>query len=323
MDRIGSGLIVPIMLAAVLAVIPGCVTINLPPGPGPLKEEVLSGTGGDKILLVDLSGVISSQEKDGFISQPSMLSDLKEQLELAAKDDRIKGLLLRINSPGGTVTASDILYHEILSYKRQKKVPVVASIVDVGASGGYYVAAAADAIMAHPSSVTGSLGVIMLTVNARGLLEKVGVEANAVTSGPRKDMGSPFRAMSPEEREIFQGVIDQLYRRFLTVIHEGRPNLSPEQIRKLADGRIYTGEQAKEAGLIDAIGYLDDAVELAKKRGKVSNARVVTYRRPGDYRNNIYSRLAGQPNALSALPSLDLFSLVRGGTPQFMYLWMP
>lgn len=121
MDRIGSGLIVPIMLAAVLAVIPGCVTINLPPGPGPLKEEVLSGTGGDKILLVDLSGVISSQEKDGFISQPSMLSDLKEQLELAAKDDRIKGLLLRINSPGGTVTASDILYHEILSYKRQKK----------------------------------------------------------------------------------------------------------------------------------------------------------------------------------------------------------
>ena len=318
-----SGLIVPIVLAAVLAAIPGCVTINLPPGPGPLKEEVLSGSGADKLLLMDLSGVISSQEKEGFISHPSMLSDLKEQLELAAKDDRIKGLLLRINSPGGTVTASDILYHEILTYKRQKKVPVVASIVDVGASGGYYVAAAADAIMAHPSSVTGSLGVIMLTVNARGLLEKVGVEANAVTSGPRKDMGSPFRAMSVEERDIFQGVIDQLYQRFLTVIHEGRPNLSPEQIRKLADGRIYTGEQAKEAGLIDEIGYLDDAVELAKKRAKVSNIRVVTYRRPGEYRNNIYSRLSGEPTVGPALPSLDLFSLVRGGTPQFMYLWMP
>jgi protease-4 len=252
-----------------------------------------------------------------------MLSDLKEQLDLAAKDDRIKGLLLRINSPGGTVTASDILYHEILTYKRQKKVPVVASIVDVGASGGYYVAAAADAIMAHPSSVTGSLGVIMLTVNARGLLEKVGVEANAVTSGPRKDMGSPFRAMSVEERDIFQGVIDQLYQRFLTVIHEGRPNLSPEQIRKLADGRIYTGEQAKEAGLVDGIGYLDDAVELAKNRAKVSNIRVVTYRRPGEYRNNIYSRLSGEPTLGPTLPSLDLFSLVRGGTPQFMYLWMP
>ncbi len=325
MNRYHSGMTLPIVivLTILLASMAGCVTINLPPGPGPLKEEVLSGSGADKILLVDLSGVISSQEKEGLFSQPSMLSDLKEQLELAAKDDRIKGLLLRINSPGGTVTASDILYHEILTYKRQRKVPVVASIVDVGASGGYYVAAAADAIMAHPSSVTGSLGVIMLTVNARGLLEKVGVEANAVTSGPRKDMGSPFRAMSPEERDIFQGVIDQLYQRFLTVIQEGRPNLSPEQIRKLADGRIYTGEQAKEAGLIDTIGYLDDAVELAKKRAKVSNVRVVTYRRPGEYRNNIYSRLSGEAGAWPTLPSLDLFALVRGGTPQFMYLWMP
>ena len=115
---------------------------------------------------------------------------------------------------------------------------------------------AADSILVHPSTVTGSIGVIMLTVNARGLLEKVGVEANAITSGPRKDMGSPFRVMTAEERGIFQSVIDSFYLRFLAVVQEGRPNLSADQIKKLADGRIYSGDQAKAAGLIDEIGYL-------------------------------------------------------------------
>ncbi|MBI3604035.1 MAG: signal peptide peptidase SppA, partial [Nitrospirae bacterium] len=230
---------------------------------------------------------------------------------------------LRINSPGGTVTASDILYHEVRAFKERRKVPVVASIMDVGASGGYYVAAAADKIFVHPSSVTGSLGVIMLTVNARGLLDKVGVEATAVTSGPRKDMGSPFRPMTEEERAIFQSVINSFYERFLTVVHEGRPNLSPEQIRKLADGRIYSGEQAKAAGLVDAVGYLEDSIEAAKQQAGLSEARVVIYRRPGEYRPNIYARFMGGGGGLGELASLDLMTLVRGGSPQFMYLWMP
>ncbi len=177
--------------------------------------------------------------------------------------------------------------------------------------------------MAHPSSVTGSIGVIMLTVNARGLLEKVGVEANAVTSGPRKDMGSPFRPMLPEERAIFQGVIDSFYQRFLQVVQDGRPNLAADQIRKLADGRIYSGEQAKAAGLVDDIGYLDDAIEAAKKKAGLTEARVVTYRRPGEYQNNVYTRLLGPGPNLANLANLDLLSLVRGGSPQFMYLWMP
>ena len=164
---------------------------------------------------------------------------------------------------------------------------------------------------------------IMLTVNARGLLEKVGVEANAITSGPRKDMGSPFRTMTTEEKAIFQSVIDSFYQRFLTVVQEGRPQLSADQIKKLADGRIYSGEQAKEAGLVDDIGYLDEAIERAKKNGGLTEARIVTYRRHGEYQNNIYSRLFGTSSGLSSLASLDLRSIVRGGSPQFMYLWMP
>jgi protease-4 len=301
----------------------GCITINLPPGPGALEEYKLSGTGKDKVLLIDLSGVISSDNKDSFYTYPGMVATLKEELEKAGKDDRIKAVVIRINTPGGTVTASDILYHELKAFKNARKVPIIASIMDIGTSGGYYLAAAADSVMAHPSSVTGSIGVIMLTVNARGLLEKVGVEANAVTSGPRKDMGSPFRQMLPEERAIFQSVIDSFYQRFLQVVQEGRPNLPSEQIRKLADGRIYSGEQAKAAGLVDEIGYLDDAIQAAKKKAGLAEAKVVTYRRPGEYQNNIYSRLFGPTPGLAQLANFDLLSLVRGGSPQFMYLWMP
>lgn len=313
--------VLAVTLSAVLAT--GC-TFNFPlfPGPGPLQETQVSGSGKAKVLLIEVSGVINSQEGDGLIPTPGLLSHIKEELTRAAKDDDIKAVVLRINSPGGTVTASDIIHHELKAFKASRKIPVVASIMDVGASGGYYIAAAADSVFAHPSTVTGSIGVIMLTVNARGLLEKVGVEATAVTSGPRKDMGSPFRAMTEEERAIFQDLINSMYQRFLTVVQEGRPKLSMDQIKKLADGRVYTGEQAKAAGLVDEVGYLEDAVEAAKKRAGLTEAKVVMYRRPGEYSNNVYSRVLA-PNGFAALGQLDLLSFVRGGTPQFMYLWMP
>jgi protease-4 len=310
-------------LLAVISLQSGCITVNLIEPSGPVQEVQLSGTGAGKILLLDLSGVISAQDKDGLVPQPNMLATFKEELTRASKDDKIKAVVVRINSPGGTVTASDILYHELRDFKTKKKVPVIASMMDVAASGGYYLAMAADSILVHPSTVTGSIGVIMLTVNARGLLEKVGVEANAITSGPRKDMGSPFRVMTAEERGIFQSVIDSFYLRFLAVVQEGRPNLSPDQIKKLADGRIYSGDQAKAAGLIDEIGYLDDAIEMAKKKAGLTEARVVTYGRRGEYQNNIYSRLFGTSSGITGLANLDLLSMVRGGTPQFMYLWMP
>ena len=302
---------------------PAC-TFNFPllPSPGPLEETQIGGAGKAKVLLIEISGVISSQDGDGLIPKPSLIASVKEQLTRASQDENVKAVVLRINTPGGTVTASDILHHEFKSFKASRKIPIIASIMDVGASGGYYVAAAADTVMAHPSSVTGSIGVIMLTVNARGLLEKVGLEATAVTSGPRKDMGSPFRTMTTEERAIFQGLIDSFYERFLSVVQEGRPNLQMDQIKKLADGRIYTGDQAKASGLVDEIGYLDDAVQLAKKKAGLTEARVVTYTRPGEYSNNMYSKLMA-PSPLASLGNLDLMSFVRGGTPQFMYLWMP
>jgi protease-4 len=319
-----TGLTVTKALALVTAMlITGCVTINLLPAPGPLKEVELGGSGSAKVLMLELSGLISALEDNGLMERPSPVARIKEELTHAADDDRIKAVVLRINSPGGTVTASDVIYHELRSFKEKRKVPIIASIMDVGASGGYYVAAAADKIVAHPSSVTGSVGVIMLTMNARGLMEKVGVEATAVTSGPKKDMGSPFRPMTPEERAIFQSVIDSFYDRFLTVVREGRRFLSADEVRKLADGRIYSGEQAKTLGLVDSIGYLDDAIELAKRQAGLKDARIVAYRRPGEYRPNIYAQMFGTGSGWASLAGLGLMGALPGGTPQFMYLWMP
>jgi protease IV len=301
----------------------GCFTINLPPGPGPLQEKQIGGSGSSKVLLLDLIGMISSAEEHGFYPIPSQVARLKEALTKAAADPDIHSLVLRINTPGGTVTASDVLYHELRLFKQKKNIPIIASIMDVGASGGYYVAMGTDKIVAHPSSVTGSLGVIMLTMNANGLLEKIGVHASAITSGPKKDMGSPFRAMTDEERAIFQSVINGFYERFLTVIKEGRKNLTIDEIRKLADGRIYSGEQAQAVGLVDSIGYLDDAIELAKKDAGLTEARIIVYQEPGEYRHNIYTQVLGQQGNINPLANFDLMALIRSGTPQFMYLWMP
>jgi protease IV len=308
-----------------LLLLSGCIyNINLIPSVEPLKEKVLSGEGRDKIVLMDLSGIITDQEEQGaFLTKPSMVARVKEELEMAAKDPDVKAVVLRINSPGGTVTASDLLYHEITRFKKETGKQVIAMIMDLGASGGYYVAAASDKIMAHPTTITGSIGVIMLNLNVQGLLEKIGVSGDAIKSGDKKDMGSPFRSMTEEERTIFQDVINQMHERFVSVVAEGRKKLTAEQVRGIADGRIYTAPQALELKLVDEIGYLDGAVASAKEGAGISEARVVTYYRPGSYKTNIYSDYSIRGGNIVNMIHLDLRSVLPVGTPQFMYLWVP
>jgi protease-4 len=298
--------------------------INIPSGPEPLKEKTLLGEGPDKVLLMDLTGVISDEQRDQtFSTMPSMVAEIKEALDKAANDSRVRAVLLRINSPGGTVTASDIIYHELTEFKKRTGKPVVANIVDLGASGGYYVAVSADKIVAHPTAVTGSIGVIMLTVNVKGLLEKIGVSGTAIKSGPHKDMGSPLRPLTDEERALFQKVIDDLYNRFVSVVAKGRPKLGEAEVRKLADGRVYTANQALEAGLVDQIGYLDDAILLAASEAGIASPKVVTYYRPGAYKANVYSKMPPGGGTTVNLFNMDLKSIVSPGTPKFMYLWTP
>ncbi len=288
--------------------------------PQPLQEKTLQGKGKHKILLVDISGIITAQEQrslSGLATEPSSVARIKEELEKAASDKRVKALILRINSPGGTVTASDIIYREIAQFKQKENIFVMACLMDVAASGGYYIANAADMIIAHPTTVTGSIGVIALKFNIKGLIDKVGIEEESIKSGSKKDILSPFRGITEEERRIMQDIIDGLHQQFITVLDQGRRQLSAEDIIPLADGRVFTAAQACEYKLIDGIGYLDDTIEMTKKHVGVQDARVITYYRPMDYKNNIYSQ------ATINLFSLGDRNLLEYLPVRFMYLWNP
>jgi protease-4 len=306
----------------------GCsslLNIELVPRIRPLREETVEGKGKAKILLLDVSGVLSDESASIALTTPPpkvpIVARVREELKKAEDDDEIKALVVRINSPGGTITASDLIYREIVAFKTRKKVPVVAVMMDVGASGGYYAALAADTIIALPTTVTGSIGVIMLTLNAQGLMEKIGVAPLAIKSADKKDAGSPFRQLTPEERAIFQSVIDQMYGRFVGLIVEHR-KIPEERVRAFADGRIYTAEQAKALGLVDSIGYMDDVVAAARKAAGLEEAKIIMYHRPREYRSNFYS---ATPPATSGLEGSlgSLASLVGGMGPRFLYLWWP
>lgn len=310
------------LVAAAGLALAGCgvVSIDLTPRVRPLEESTLEGKGSDKVLLIDLAGVLAEEPIITLESRPlvPLLARVREELEKAEEDDRVRAVVLRINSPGGTVTASDILYHEIMRFKERRKVPVVASILDIGASGGYYVALAADRILVHPTTVTGSIGVLVLTVNAGGLLEKIGVSASYVKSGEFKDMGSPFRSLRPEERALFQDLIDRFYGRFVEVVARSR-KLDEARVRAFADGRVYTAREALALGLVDQIGYLEEAITAAKSAAGLAEAKVVTYHRPRQYRATIYSSTE-TPAPVTGLA--DLARIVVSG-PRFLYLWWP
>ncbi|HET9855250.1 MAG TPA: signal peptide peptidase SppA [Methylomirabilota bacterium] len=311
---------------ASLVALSGCslVTVDFQPRIRPLEEQTVEGKGSSKILLLDLSGLLSEDMPGFSITTPPprvpLLARVREELQKAERDERVKALIVRINSPGGTITASDILYHELLTFKARKKIPVIAVIMDVGASGGYYAALAADTIVANPTTITGSIGVVMITVNAQGLLEKIGVAPLAIKSGPMKDAGSPFRSLTEPERAVFQGIIDDMYGRFVGLIAQSR-KMPEDRVRSFADGRVYTADQALRMGLVDRIAYLEDVVALAKERAGLDEAKVVMYHRPKEYRANIYSLTPPPSTAESTLAQFA--AALGGGGPRFLYLWWP
>ncbi|MFH0793915.1 MAG: signal peptide peptidase SppA [bacterium] len=323
------------LLAAFCLGLSSCVT--LPPslftGRGELKESVVEKPEKffitDKILIIGLDGVITSDVDGGLFGEPGTVLTIKEQLKKAAEDWRIKGVILRIDSPGGGVTASDILYNEILAFKKkaeEKKEPkkVYVSMMDVAASGGYYVSMAADKVYAHPTTLTGSIGVIGMFPDLSKTAAMVGYNHRVIKSGPKKDIGSLFRPFTEEEQVLLQGIISSMYQRFVDVVKTGRPKLSREQILKLADGRVYTADEALEAGLIDGIGYLPDVIKQMKADLGLRDAYVVTYHEPLEYKATIYSRSnAPAPTTQISLFNLDQKALDFFTRPRFAYLWTP
>jgi protease-4 len=321
---IQSRLLFAFLLAPVFS---GCTlfNVNLLSPAKPLEEKVVEGEGRPKLLLLDIAGFISEKESDGVLpakQKPSSVSRVKESLRKADQDEDIAGVIVRINSPGGTVTASDIIYHEIQGFRNRKKVPVYACITGLGTSGAYYIATASDRITAHPTAVTGSIGVILLNFNLEGLLGKIGVAEQSIKSGAKKDLMSPFRASTAEERRIMQEIIDSFARRFVDVIMARRNNrLERHELEKLADGRVYTAEQAVAEKLIDRTEYLDESISEMKKSLGIKEARVVGYYRPGDYRGSIYSFSDTGAASGVNLININADGLEMLSSPQFLYLW--
>jgi protease-4 len=213
-----------------------------------LEEEVQPGKGGGKIAIVQVEGMLMNARTGGFL-QPgeNAVSIFAQQMDKAAKDKNVKAVVLRVNSPGGTVTASDLMYDIVNDFRAESGKPVVAAPQEVAASGGYYVACAADQIVAHPTSVVGSIGVIFSTFEFAELMAKAGVRNQAIKSGPLKDMGSPFKALSDQEREVMQGMVDDYYGRFVEVVRTRRSVTSPDTLKLVTDGACSPA-RARRAG---------------------------------------------------------------------------
>ena len=292
----------------------------------PLQEFTIQGDADEKILVLSISGIITTKPNQGFLrTMPGLVQETVSQLKKAEQDGKIKCVLIKVDSPGGTVTAGDMLYHEIMAYKKKTGVKIVVSMMGTAASGGYYVSLPADTIMAHPTTITGSVGVIIMQPDVSGLMDKIGVDMRVSKSGDQKDMGSPFRTATPEEEELLQGVTDDLANRFLSLVQKHR-GIDEPVLSEVASAKVYLAEDAQKLGLIDGIGYLDDALEEARKiAGLPENAKVVAYRRTKYPDDNLYNSAAVYQGGSGVslidvgLPGADVAAL----NPGFYFLWAP
>jgi len=288
--------------------------------PNPLQEHTLEGTGKDKILIIAIDGMISdSPQQDFFGTKPSLVEQVVVQLNKAGSDSHIKAVLLKVNSPGGTITASDLLYHEISAYKAKTGNKISVAMMDVAASGAYYLSLPADMIIAHPTTLTGSVGVIFMRPKAVGLLDKIGLSVEINKFGKNKDMGSPFRESNDEEKMLMQKTVDTFGNRFINLVQQHR-KLDESLLKEVSTARVFVADDALRLKLIDKIGYIRDAIKETKTiAGLADDARVVVYRRNDAPEDNYYR--AAAPDAANiflihvALP--EIFNIRSG----FYYLW--
>jgi protease-4 len=258
-----------------------------------LDPEMLHGPG---IGVIRIDGVIVSGIQPAPRQQGVVYSEhIADIVKMAGENDNVKALVLRVNSPGGSVVGSNEIYEALLKLEK----PIVISMGEMGASGGYYISCAADRIMVNPSTLTGSIGVIAQMPNVTELMDKIGVEVNVIKSGKLKDEGSPFRPMTEEEKAIWQEIIDEAYDQFVSLVAEGR-DLPEDKVREIADGRIYTGLQAIELNLADEEGNFPDAVKLAAELGEIKGEpEIIELYEPPAFLESLFMSLPGSSVSLS------------------------
>ncbi len=298
----------------------------------PSNGQIITNT--NKIAVMELEGIILSSYENNLFSSEASAAGLLKSLQAAQQDNDIKGIIIKINSPGGTVGMSQNIYNQILKIRKTK--PVIALMDDVAASGGYYIASAADRIIAQSGTLTGSIGVIFSFMNYEQLLSnKLGVNSVVIKSGKYKDMGSATRQITPEERALFQEIINDSYNQFVNAIKKGRIErtdnytvkktiLSYETLKKNADGRVFTGNQAKQKGFIDETGDIDTAKDMIEKmcQEKYKNklkAKLVTYNKKNTF-SDYFSSFA-EYNSRSNIKLIDFIpkSMILNRKP--LYLW--
>jgi protease-4 len=287
----------------------GLVGVVVAGGRDLVTEEVIRpGPRSSKIAVIRLEGLIDSEQAEHF----------RRQLETARKDSTIKALIIRTNSPGGSVSGSDQIHNEIRKFRHDTGKPVIAFMQAVAASGAYYTSVACDKIMAEPTAITGSIGVIMSHFVLENLLEeKLGIQPVVLKSGEKKDWPSPFEPVTQEQQQYLQEkLIKPAYERFVELVAEGRQaTLSPAEVRQLADGSIYHAAEAVEKKLIDQIGYIDEAIELAQSLAGIPKANVVEYRRP-------FSLADWLTSQTDSIWKLDRKTLQEFAVPELLYLWL-
>jgi protease-4 len=304
---LGCGLVLLLLIVIAVAAYPD---------PNSLESKVIGGNeeASDKIAVITIDGVISDAEDEGFV---------KRQIDAVAKDDDVKALVIRVDSPGGAVTGADYLFHHLKKLKKEKGVPVVVSMGGMAASGGYYVSMAVgdqkDSIYAEPTTTTGSIGVIIPHYDISGLLARFDVKDDSISSHERKQMLAMTRPINPEHRQIIQSYVNETFDRFKMIVKEGRPKFASDTaaLDKLATGEIFSADQAVKSGLVDKIGFLEDAVDRAIALASLTkdDVQVVKYKKPVNFLDEF-----ALMQSRSSRGSLSVDDLLEMSTPRAYYL---
>ncbi|MBP1041489.1 signal peptide peptidase SppA [Vagococcus sp. BWB3-3] len=298
-------------------------------GTNGITEEVVSQRGEEKIALLEIDGTIAASSGDSlFASAGYNHQFFMAQLDEIANDELVKGILLEVNSPGGGVYESAEIARAIKAIQEDREIPFYVSMKNMAASGGYYVSASADKIYAADETMTGSIGVIMSGLNMSGLMDKLGISDETVKSGELKDVGSTTRKWTEKDRQVLQEMIDSSYGRFVDIVAEGR-HMPEEKVREIADGRIYDGVQAKENGLVDELGFPEDAMAALQSENRLKNASIIQYQLPRSFADTFASSwlgtrvngLLGQKNTQADALSKVLNSFSSEEAPRMMYLY--
>jgi protease-4 len=255
-----------------------------------MQEKVLYKGSQSKVLVVEVLGILTdTHTKELFMTKEGTLERLDEILSVASEDQNIKGVILKIDSPGGSATASDLLYRRIIEFKKAKKIPVVSCIVNSGTSGAYMTALSSDRIIALPTSMIGNIGVLLPSVSYQGLMDMLGVHNQAITSGKYKDAGTPMRDMTEDDKGIYKAIVGEMFDDFISKVKKDRPGMTEEDLKIAGDGRIMAANFALKHHLIDEIGYYENALKGIEKLSGVMNPTVVVYRRFGESDGGFYS----------------------------------